>query len=167
MTYYYLDTNALFKYYRGHGDLRPLPSESGERRVRELVENHGAFVSKLTTLEFIHLLMKNIRRGRLRQKHVRDAVERLRRDINTRPDSGSRPLTLIEFSQALFPRAEELLLMYADRFDVGSTDMLHIALVEQRRRDSLDLMMVTSDRGMINVCHQLELPFIDPQTPPS
>jgi len=154
MASYYFDTNALYKYYRG--------GEKGVEVLERLVAQSLNFVSPLTQLEMIQVLLKEQRRGNLKKKAVRQFVEKMRRDT-TGDIRSERPFKMIDFPSVCFERATALLLLHGGQFDFGSLDALHIAIGQWLQADHPGVKMVTSDRGVKAVCERIKLPCFDPE----
>lgn len=156
MTRYYFDTNALWKYYRGK-------EERGYLQLRRLVSQHKQpiVVSSLTVLEFISVLMKERRNGTLKRRDVRKAANKLSREIGA--THTTRPFSIAVIPQGSFQQAEQLLLQYADRFSFNSHDSLHLAIAVKLQTTIPKITLVTSDRGLQNVCQQISLAFYDPE----
>jgi predicted nucleic acid-binding protein len=85
MPSYYLDTNALYKYY--------IKEQQGSLAMRRLVSNtEFVLVSQLTQVELVNVLMKEIRRQRTSKRQAGIIIQRLSHDIGT--EGKNRPFTL-------------------------------------------------------------------------
>ena len=117
---YYLDTNALWKFYR---------QEKGGLAIHRLVARSPSQVllSPMTVIEFVSMLMEYYRKGLLRRKHVNAIARRLRRDSAV--GRTNRPFQVIPVPEGAFREAEGILLQYADRYSFASNDALHLAIV--------------------------------------
>jgi predicted nucleic acid-binding protein len=155
---YYLDACALLKYYR---------DEPGSSQVRELLDTcgpHGKIlVSHLTLLECYSVLMAYLRaeRNKKLKKKLREIVERLTKDIKSA--KLFHRLRLSE-SEAIFYRAESLILTHAGKFSFGSHDALHLAIASLLPTPPV---FVTSDKPVKNICASISLAFYDPQEIPA
>lgn len=157
MSTYYFDTNALLKYY-GRG------GEKGRLALRRLVSSSSTILlSPLTQIEYMHVIMKEVRRKHIRKAEATALVERLRRDINASSQKSTRPFTAVALPDGCFRRGESLLLNYPS-VDIGTIDALHIAIAEKLAVEHVGLVLATSDRGMQFVCKQINLAFFDAET---
>ncbi|MDZ4763160.1 MAG: type II toxin-antitoxin system VapC family toxin [Chloroflexota bacterium] len=161
MPSYYLDANALVTYYI------ETEGATGKQNLRRLVSDHQAYISPLTQLEFVHVLMKFTRKGLLRLSNAKSYVKELISDTQVTGQIVRRPFRMIDLPDGVFKRAERLLLDNGD-LSIGSADMLHIAIIEKQRAQIIDLTMITSDGGatdgkMKKVCQKIGIPFFDPE----
>lgn len=152
---HYFDTNALWKFYI---------DQKGSLNVRRLVSNvsHPILVSSLTKLELINVLMKQLRQGYLKRRVTNNITKSLRVDIGS-SDNKNRPFIMVPFPDMLFVSAERVLLSYADTFQVGTNDGLHIAIVLTLQQSFPDIVMVTSDNSVQRVCERVGVTFYDPE----
>jgi len=151
---YYLDTAAMWKYYR---------DEPGDVQVRRLVSRSPVLVSPLTMLEFIAVLMRYYRRRCLRRKDVHAIARRLRRDSAL--GRTSRPFQVIQIPEGAFRQAEGFLLQYADQCRLGANDALHLAIAI-RHRAADPIVFVTSDGALKQVAKRQGVPCYDPALDP-
>ena len=150
---YYLDANALCKFYR---------DEQGDLDLRRLVARSPSQVllSPLTVIEFVSVLMAYYRKGLLKRKQVHAIARRLRRDSAV--GKTNRPFRVIPVPEGAFREAEGILLQYAGTYSFASNDALHLAIVI--RQDAADpVVLVTSDRALKHVAWQRSVTCYDPE----
>lgn len=150
---YYFDANALWKFYR---------NEKGSLEIHRLVSNSPdpIILSTLTSIEFINVLMKYVRRGNLKRRVLQRIVKRYRRNIgvdNLKP----RPFTIIQVPENSFVLAEKILLQYAGSSNIGSQDALHLAIAAKLQIKTPNITVVTSDNPMKNICNEMGLAIYD------
>jgi predicted nucleic acid-binding protein len=158
MSTYYLDANALLKYYGKGGKGKPV--------LRRLLSRQIVIISALTQVEFIHALTKEVRRKTLRMAEVRHFEKRLHHETSTNPAKTNRPFIYKRLPKGVYKRAQILLMQYGDSFDFGTLDALHIAITEKLREDYPDIKLVTSDGSMKRVCTRIHLATYDPEKDP-
>lgn len=152
---YYLDTNALWKYYHG---------QKGDRNVRRLVAGSSfqVLVSPLTVVEFIGVLMRHHRCKRIKRKDVNAVVKRLRRDIAT--VNVHRPFRMVDLPDAFFREAQGILLQYAGEYAIQTNDALHLAIaIRLSRQPALPIVFVTSDGALQHAAQRNGLGCYDPE----
>jgi predicted nucleic acid-binding protein len=151
---YYFDTNALIYYYVGSDNSRT------QDRLRQLIREHTMYVSSLTAIEYIQVLLKKQRKKELRRAKLQKLIKHLKDDLQAASTSPVH-FAVLRVPEDVFKRAETLLLQH-ERSDVGVIDCLHIAIVEKERDRISDLTLVTSDKGIKDVCDVIKLPVFDP-----
>jgi predicted nucleic acid-binding protein len=161
MPSYYLDANALVTYYI------ETEGAKGKENLRRLVSDYPTYISPLTQLEFVHVLLKFVRKGLLRLSGAKSLVNELNADVRIEQAVNRRPFAMLDMPDGIYKRAERLLLDNGD-LSIGSADMLHLAIVEKKRLIIPDLTMITSDGGtsdgkMKKVCRNIGIPFYDPE----
>lgn len=150
----YFDANALLKRYL---------DEVGSLNLRRMVANESnpILISSLTQLEVVGVLARQARIKQLNKRRLRRIIKRISRDIGTQPSL--RPFHLIPFPTLPFKAAETILIQQASRFGIGTNDALHLAIMQDLATAYPDIVLVTSDQSMQNVCNQLRLAFTDPE----
>lgn len=151
---YYFDTNALYKHYI---------FEQQPTTIHELSDNHHVFISNLTYLEMLNVLMRHVRTKKIRRKSALRVMRKLEEDIGTTP---RHRFQLVAAPEGIFRTARVLIAEYAVKYELSTNDALHIAIAK-----SLDpaVIMVTSDGGkgagkMKGVCAEIKLVVFDPET---
>jgi len=93
---YYLDTNALWKFYQ---------DQTGDVNVRRLVARSPSqvLISPLTMLEFFGVLMKYYRKRLIKRKQIHAIAKRLRRDSAI--DNVHRPFRVVQIPDGSFRQA--------------------------------------------------------------
>jgi predicted nucleic acid-binding protein len=149
----YLDTNALWKYYR---------DELGDLNVRRLVARvpRQVLISPLTILEFIGKLMKYCRKGQIKRSQVRAIAKRLRRDAAL--GNSHRPFRIVPIPQGAFREAQGILLEHGSRWDFGANDALHLGIV-LRLVGETPPVFVTCDGGLTLTAQRKLLSCYDPE----
>lgn len=152
-TRYYLDTNALWKFYR---------DEQGDLELRRLVSRSPSQVllSPMTVIEFVSVLMEYYRKRLLKRKQVNTIAKRLRRDSAV--GRTNRPFQVIPVPEGAFREAEGILLQYADRYSFASNDALHLAIVIRQSVND-PVVLVTSDGAFKNAAQQKGVTCCDPE----
>ena len=152
---YYLETNALFKFYR---------DEPGALHVRQLVAQctSPALVSSLTLLEFIGVLMKYHRKRQIKRREVNAIARRLRRDSGV--GKTTRRFQVIQMPETCYREAEGILLQHG-RHDVQTNDALHLAVVVKLNTAD-QIKLVTSDKSLQHVARQRGIGCYDPEVGP-
>ncbi len=164
MNYYYLDTNALFKYYGKATSI----DEPGMLTLRRLIAHPDSItlVSPFTEVEFIGVLMELYRSGALKMYRINQLVKSFRRNINLSTESQNRPFTAISVPNLIiFKRAGDILLQYGE-FRCTTIDAIHIAIAENLQQTYPNLRLITSDAGMKRVCIRINLATYDPEKDP-
>jgi len=152
---YYFDTNALYKHY---------VSDKSETTIRRLSTTNTVYVSNLSYLETLSVLMKYFRQGKLKKKAVNRVIDQLKHDIGTTP---RHRFQLVATPEGVFRDARALMIEYAMKYELSTNDALHIAMA---RTLTPPVIMVTSDGGksdsgkMKGVCSQIRLEVFDPET---
>jgi hypothetical protein len=162
MSAYFLDANALYKYYQ---------AEAGSTTVQALVEDnpYRCFISEWSLVEFVSAF-----RGRITQAGDVNAQERLRdiflavyqqllvdvRDTGRfilRPlPSGWRPRAInLILETGIFPPNVQ-------RRSLMPGDALQLVAFEDVRRSFPVVQMVTNDQKLLRVCARLNYPALDP-----
>jgi len=175
MKRYYFDTNALYAFYR-HKMVSLLRNPryanyldlQGGAFLQQLVkQNTEIFVSRLTCLEFISVLLKHERGKELKKVHEVDPLlALLKHDIE-------HTFRLEPQTEDTFLKAQELLLKHARRGGCAleTNDAIHIATAMLMQPQAV---LVTSDGGkqrgtnfskMKCVCQRIGLEFFDPEQP--
>ncbi len=149
---YYFDTNALFKHY-----------VSKETEIRRLSSSTAVvYVSNLTHLEVLGVLMRYLRQGKLKEKKIHSIIDQLQHDIGTTP---RHRFQLVSTQEGVFRYARALMTKYAKNYELGTNDALHIAIAKTL---TPVVIMVTSDGGknlgkMKGVCAKIGLEVLDPE----
>ena len=167
MTDYYFDAKALIKYsalqdYKSRSGI----SEKGIDQIQQLISqaDNRIYYSSLTLLECWRVLLLSYRKnilGKSRSKHANKAlqfiVEKLIADLQ------SPPFVKLdtEMSEDIVMQAHRLIEHHGTSKNVGSVDMLHIALI---KRSAIEmLIMVSSDKVVKNVCIAESIHLFDPE----
>ena len=168
MNRYYLDTNALYAYYRD-GMKRLLflePQLKGTAVIQALSNENLLFISSLTYTEFLGVLLRHERGGELRKAAIENILRRLRDDVVHRGT-----FQLVPVNDALFQEAQTLMLNYARKngCSLDTNDALHLAIAKNIQPP---VIIVTSDGGkkrgdnlskMKCACERIGLQFFDPE----
>ncbi len=150
---YYFDTNALIKHYI---------SQDQETTLRRLSTTATVYISNLTYLEMLGVLMKFFRKKEIKRKHLNSIIEQLKRDIGT---TSRHRFQLITTQEGVFQKARALMIRYAEKYELGTNDSLHIAMASLCNPP---VIMVTSDGGknegkMKGICKEINLHICDPE----
>jgi len=150
---YYFDTNALIKHYI---------SKDQETALRRLSTTATVYVSNLTYLEMLGVLMKFFRKKEIKRKHLNSIIEQLKQDIGTTP---RHRFQLMTTQEGVFQKARALMMKYAATYELGTNDSLHVAIASLC---TPSVIMVTSDGGkndgkMKGVCKEIKLSAYDPE----
>jgi predicted nucleic acid-binding protein len=153
--WYYLDANALWKYYR---------DEVGSLNMRRLIANapHPCLISPLTTLEFVGVLMRYFRQGQLKCRAIRKIIARLTREAKPNLQT-HRPFATQPLPTGAFQQAESLQLQYGGTFSIGANDCLHLAMAIRWQANFPTITMITSNRALKNVCIREGMTIYDPE----
>jgi predicted nucleic acid-binding protein len=149
---YYFDTNVLFKHY-----------VSKETEIRRLSSTSAVvYVSNLTYLEVLGVLMRYFRQGKLRKRQIDSILDQLKRDIGT---TSNHRFQLVSTQEGVFRNARKLIIEYAMIYELSTNDALHIAIAKTL---TPVVIMVTSDGGkslgkMKGVCAKIGLGVFDPE----
>lgn len=166
MSHYYFDANALIKYSTLQEYKTQLgQAEKGVNEVRQLVsqEDNAFYYSSLSLLESWRVLFLNYRKGilgkekRRKNRALKIILEKLMLDLQTSPFAKLD----IEMNEKVVQQAHNLIECYGMAKDVGSIDMLHVALLKSSSIESL--IMVSSDRVVKNVCDLESIACFDPE----
>ncbi len=172
MTRYYLDTNALYAFYRHnmvslirHPNYQHYQTLTGGTTLQQLTEQGGEFfVSRLTYLEFIGRLLRHARGKELKKRDLDLILEALERDIG-------QVFKFIPQTDRILHDAQALLLTHAQRGGcaLDTNDAIHIATALSIQPA---VTLITSDGGkakgetlskMKCVCQRVGLAFFDPE----
>ena len=163
----YFDANALIKYstlqeYKARlGD-----AEKGVDEIRQLVsqEDSTIYYSSLTLLECWRVLFLFYRKGILgksRGKHANKALQIIIEKLMVDLQSPFFVKLDTSMDENIISQAHLLIERYGMSKDVGSLDMLHIALIKGSSIENL--LMVSSDRVVKNVCASEGIELFDPE----
>lgn len=147
---YYLDTNALYAYYRGdmRGIHHPERQLRGCAAIQALAKTDAIiYVSSLTYVEFVGRLLRHERGKEIKPKRVDDILQRLRQDIGR---NGRHRFHLVPIDDAMIAEAQTLMLRYARKngCSLDTNDAIHIAAAQAITQTlSRPIKMVTSDGG--------------------
>jgi len=154
---YYLDANALLKYYK---------VEQGSDKISELIDNNDKkiWISKLTLLECCAVLFKYLRISNTEE----DKFAMLLIIDQFVIDLENNKFTVKPFSSNNFDDALDLVLKYGRNFQFGSLDALHAAIVKNTNETT---NIVTSDGGkkteskgkLIGLCNELGIKAFNPE----
>lgn len=152
---YYFDTNALIKHYI---------SDKSETEIRRLSCNATVYISNLTYLEFLGVVMRFFRSKELKKKQLSKIIERIEHDIGT---NARHRFQLITTQENVFREARNLMRNYGTKYELGTNDALHIVMA---RAMTPVVIVVTSDGGknsgkMKGVCKEIGLAVYDPEQP--
>lgn len=162
MANYYLDANALIKSSR---ILQSHKSELGVENIQKLFEQPGIriFYSSLTLLEAWKVIYAEFRKGTLgtTRKQKRKILSRILMQLKV--DIPSEPFVQldIQMSEIIMTQAHRLILNYGEGYNVGSMDMLHVALIKNSAIEAIT--MVSSDKGVKNICERENIDIFDPE----
>lgn len=154
---YYFDTNVLLEHY--HSEKYQLQTE-----IRRLSgDNSVVYISNLTYLELLGVLMRYHRDKKIRKKPLDRIIEQVERDVGT---SSRHRFQLVPAQEGIFHAARILMRTYGENYALGTNDALHIAMAKMIP----NAVMVTSDGGRKNrkmkgVCHSIGLEVLDPELP--
>lgn len=171
--YYYFDANALYKKYQ---------DESGSSTIHQLIEisQKPILISRLTVLEVFSRLAKAYRTGnvvhhcrhcdkiikppKIGKRALSKATEILKEEILHNFPSDESIFQIISMPKGVFRAAEIIVQQYAieNKLGIGSMDALHLAIVQKSDLD-LPIIMVSSDKALLNACKKMEIEYINPQ----
>lgn len=181
---YYLDTNALYAFYRQdmaslakHSNYQHYRELRGGRFIRRLSSGSASvYVSDLTYLEFLGNLMRHERtqhngRWELSPREVKRIINRLKKDIGR--TARHRFQLAPPIDDVVFRYARALMMDHARRYtcELGTNDAIHIAIAKLMEPP---VILVTSDGGkkrgpnsakMKCVCDRIGLQWLDPEAP--
>lgn len=101
------------------------------------------------------------KRKKLKTKQVHD-LHKLIADIQSQ--RGNIQATILKLDSFSIEKGTELLIKYADKYNFGSQDaMIAGTLIATKELKSLDLTLVTSDKGLKAVLTEENLSFYDPK----
>ncbi len=166
MANYYFDTNALIKYSALPEYKAKLgKAEKGVSEIRQLAEqeNNTIYYSSLTLLECWSVLFLNYRsdifgkekRRKKRALHI--TIEKLMLALQ----SSTFAKLDSKLNETIVLQARNLIEGYGTKNDVGSMDMLHVALVKASSIEAL--IMVSSDRVVKNICDMENINTFNPE----
>lgn len=152
---YYFDTNAFWKYYY---------NQNGALEIHRLVTSSDTqiFVSQITLLECIGVLMKYYRKKIIKRRELNSILKRIRRDVGT--INRHRPFSLVTISTNKYKISEQILLSYADRHAIQTNDALHLAIALELASNGHDITFVTSDNALANVATAHTMPCLNPES---
>jgi len=102
-------------------------------------------------------------RKKMRTKVFRNIREMI---FDIEAQKGDVQATILKLEFASTEKARELLIKYADHYNLGSHDALIAgSLFVARETQGLDLTLATSDRGLKAVLKEESIPFFDPAIP--
>lgn len=160
---YYFDANALLKYY---GLDKERDNSEIYTAIRRLSTNHTVYVSNLTYLETLGVLMKRVRhpddRQKINRRKLNPLIDQMIRDIGA---TERHRFQLIPAQDGIFRTARALMIEHAHKYELGTNDALHIAMAKTLNPS---VIMVTSDGGkragkMKGVCAEMGLEVFDPE----
>jgi len=151
---YYLDTNALWKFYQ---------DQTGDVNVRRLVARSPSqvLISPLTMLEFFGVLMKYYRKRLIKRKQIHAIAKRLRRDSAI--DNVHRPFRVVQIPDGSFRQAQSILLQDASRYSIQTNDALHLAIV-LKLNTADPVVLVTADGSLQNTAQRRGIDWYNPET---
>ncbi len=155
---YYLDANALLK--SSALLMRYKKDEKGVEKVKALIESPltRVLVSDLSLLEGVAKLTKFARQNLFGKKNrANGVVEAIISDWMGHIKQGN-PKS-IPVSSDRYTVATEILKKYPFT-DFGAFDALHVAIVEGL---GTNVCMVSSDKGVKNICELEKIPVYDPE----
>lgn len=151
---YYFDTNAFWKYYF---------DQKGALETRQLVTTATSqiFISQITLLECIGVLMKYYRKKVIKRKELTSILKRIRRDVGTH--NRLRPFRLISVTTGKFRNSEYILLSHADRHAIQTNDAIHLAVALDLASKGNQIIFVTSDKALLHVATSHLMTCFDPE----
>jgi len=162
MTNYYLDANALIK---SSSILQYYKNEKGIAQIQQLLEqpNVHIYYSSLTLLETWKVIYAEFRKDTFgsNRKHKRKALSRILTQLSSTLSSAPFEKLDIQIDESIINLAQGFILKYGERYNVGSMDMLHVALVNKSSFDNF--IMVSSDNGIKNICSFEKINHFDPE----
>lgn len=163
MLNYYFDANALIKYstlQEYKANLGQIEIGVNEIRQIALQENTSIYYSSLTLLECWRVIFSYYRKnifGRNKNKALKIVIEKLMVDLQ-------QPIFSkldVDMSESVISQSHKFIERYGTINNVGSIDMLHVALVKASLIESL--IMVSSDRVVKNICNTENINTFDPE----
>ncbi len=171
--YYYFDANALYKKYQ---------EELGSSTIHQLIENakKPILISRLTVLEVFSRLAKAYRTGnvvhhcrhcdkiiqppKIGKRALGTATKILKQEILHEFPSDEGIFQIIPMPKGVFRTAEAILQEYAieNKLGIGSMDALHLSIL-QKSDFELPVVMVSSDKALLNACEKMKIEYINPQ----
>ena len=148
---YYFDTSAYWKYYRGQ-------NEAGFHTLRQLVasQKKPIWLSLFTMLEFHSRTEKAIRQGQIKRRKRSKLLKGIRGDIGK-----SRSFIIVSLPKGVYQEAERMILTY--HYNFGTMDAIHLAIVNLLKQTTPNIIMITSDGGIINACRDANIDTFDPE----
>ena len=157
----YFDANTLVKY----SALPTYREEKGVEIVQRLVNQAeiNIFYSSLTLLETWKVLHGELRKGTFGQKRnkAKKNLVNILEQLSTHLSKPPFDILDSQMSEDIMLHAKILIQNYGDYYAVGSMDMIHVALVQNSSIESL--VMVSSDKGVKNICDCENIPLFDPE----
>ena len=163
MANYYFDANALIKYstlQEYKANLGQIEMGVNEIRQIALQENTNIYYSSLTLLECWRVIFLYYRKnifGKNKNKAFKIVIEKFMVDLQQPVFSKLN----VDMSESVISQAHKFIERYGTINNVGSIDMLHIALVKASLIESL--IMVSSDRVVKNICNTENIKTFDPE----
>lgn len=151
MTIYYLDANALVKFYD--------PAERGYQTLHRLVSQHKTIISEVTMLETVNVFVRQFRGGKLKRRQLRRLIKRLKQDVGTL----YRPFVLVPVTPLPTQTVRTILIQQATINSIGMIDALHLAYMLELQTTYENLYLLTSDRPMQQAATRLNISFFDPE----
>ncbi|MCX7093619.1 MAG: type II toxin-antitoxin system VapC family toxin [Methylobacter sp.] len=171
---YYLDANAIIKYsfFQEYLDMHN-QQEDGVQTVRSLIKSQDGifYCSNFAVLECWHTLLKKYRDtekckvfGKTRAEQERSInliFLKLRKSIK----SSELHIDQTPLTAHLLVSAQKLTYKYGiQKQKIDSLDAIHLALVlELSLRNQQPVILMTSDRGMIDICEKENIAIFNPE----
>ena len=157
---YYLDTNAFLKLtilmehkkYQGK-------EEQGVNETRALVKDNAnhIIISEWTLLESLAVLTKCIRKDVFGVTKKKKKATAILNEVHEYLKNNK--IKVIPVNENIYRIAIEMVQSYA-LLNLSANDALHIAIVEYLQNN---VLMVSSDRVLINVCQSRNIPLFNPE----
>ncbi|NOR71560.1 MAG: PIN domain-containing protein [Methylomarinum sp.] len=162
MENYYLDANALIK---SSSILQNYKNEKGIAQIQQLLEQPDVHIyySSLTLLETWKVIYTEFRKDTFgtNRKNKKKVLSRILTQLTNTLSTAPFEKFDIQIDEIIINHAQGFILKYGERYNVGSMDMLHVALVSKSTSDNI--IMVSSDNGVKNICSFEDINHFDPE----
>ncbi len=193
-TPFLLDTNAYYRFFQNPKARTAIEEDAYNRLSEKIIAEtiKSFYISEITSME-IHSVLGNYRRGIPSQKEkctrkiviaertgecehfwltkgtrkmplkwFQD-VQKMTSDIEAK--RGDLQATILSLNEASIQTARTLLMQYAPIHNFGSHDALIAGSLVTKKREGLDLTLVTSDKIFKKVLEKANINFYDPFIP--
>ena len=193
-TPFLLDTNAYYRFFQDPKRRNSTENDTYNRLLQKVTVRtmKSFYISEITSME-IHSVLGKYRRGiqSQQQKCVREIIvagkaERcdhtwITRGMRQKPlkwfqdmqkmtadieaQRGGLQATVLDLDKASIQAARDLLMQYAALHNLGSHDALIAGSLLAKKKDGLNLTLITSDKDLKKVLKKADIGFYDPLNP--